>query len=80
MQDVHDRLSEQGILLHLEDDARNLLLQQGYDPANGARPLRRTIEKLVIRPLSDKILRSEFKPGDRIIARADMDGTLLFDV
>lgn len=80
MQDVHDRLSEQGILLHLEDDARQFLLNQGHDPAHGARPLRRTIERLVIRPLSDKILRGEFKPGDRIIASAGSDGVLHFEV
>ncbi len=80
MREVHERLSDQGILLHLEDDARQLLLEQGYDPSNGARPLRRTIERLIIRPLSDKILRSEFTPGDRVVARSRVDGTLSFEV
>ena len=78
MRDVYDRLSEQGVLLHLEDDARNLLIQQGYDPSNGARPLRRTIERLVIRPLSNRILRGEFSPGDRVVASIEADGTLKF--
>jgi ATP-dependent Clp protease ATP-binding subunit ClpC len=77
---VHERLNEQGVLLHLEDDARELLLRLGHDPANGARPLRRTIERLVTRPLSDKLLRSEFNVGDRVVARADVDGTLRFEV
>ncbi|MEL6269435.1 MAG: ATP-dependent Clp protease ATP-binding subunit, partial [Chloroflexota bacterium] len=80
MKEVHQRLNDQGILLHLEDDARQLLIRQGYDPANGARPLRRTIEKLVIRPLSDRILRSEFKPGDRIIASVDDNNEMSFEV
>ncbi len=79
MEDIHHRLSEQGILLHLEDDARTLLLREGYDPNNGARPLRRTLERLLVRPLSDRLLRDEFDVGDRIIVRAD-DNDLTFHV
>jgi ATP-dependent Clp protease ATP-binding subunit ClpC len=79
MQEVYARLNAQGVLLHLSDDARALILRDGYDPANGARPLRRTIERLITRPLSDKLLREAFKPGDRVIARAE-GGTLVFHV
>ncbi len=79
MKDIHHRLGEQGILLHLEDDARTLLLREGYDPNNGARPLRRTLERLLVRPLSDRLLRDEFDVGDRIIVRVD-ENDLTFHV
>ena len=80
MMDVHDRLNNQGIMLSLSDEARAMLLEEGYDPTNGARPLRRTVERLVTRPLSDKLLRSAFRPGDRVIALVNPDGTLRFEV
>ena len=79
MRDVHERLNNRGILLHLADDARALLLREGYDPANGARPLRRTIERLVTRPLSDRLLNEAFRPGDRVVANDAGDGTLSFE-
>ncbi len=79
MREVHDRLNNRGVLLHLSEDARALLLREGYDPANGARPLRRTIERLVTRPLSDRLLREAFRPGDRVIARDAGDGSISFE-
>ncbi len=79
MREVHKRLNSQGVLLHLSEDARALLLREGYDPANGARPLRRTIERLVTRPLSDSLLREAFRPGDRIVAHVAEDGSIRFE-
>ncbi|MEO0561854.1 MAG: ATP-dependent Clp protease ATP-binding subunit, partial [Chloroflexota bacterium] len=78
--EVHERLNQQGVMLHLTDEARAVILREGYDPDNGARPLRRTIERLIVRPLSDKLLRSEFAPGDRVIGRPAADHTLTFNV
>jgi ATP-dependent Clp protease ATP-binding subunit ClpC len=66
--DLHKRLEHQRLLLELSDDARELILRRGFDPINGARPLRRAIERLLTRPLSARILEEAFKPGDTILA------------
>lgn len=73
LSDLHDRLSEQQLELVLSEDARSLILQKGYDPINGARPLHRAIERLLTRPLSAKIVEDVFVPGDTIVAEADGD-------
>lgn len=80
LQDVYQRLSEQGILLHLTPEARQLILEAGHDPVNGARPLKRTVDRLIVRPLSDKLLRSTYQPGDRIIAKVSDERTLFFEI
>jgi ATP-dependent Clp protease ATP-binding subunit ClpC len=47
--------------------AKTWLAKEGYDPVFGARPLRRAIERHIENPLSTKLLRGEFSPGDTII-------------
>ena len=54
------------------------LAEQGYDPAFGARPLRRTLQKQVESPLSVKLLRGEFKSGDTVIVDYNEDEGLAF--
>ena len=49
--ELYERLNEQKLKLVLSDAARALILQRGYDPINGARPLHRAIERLLTRPL-----------------------------
>ena len=66
LRDVYERLTEQKLTLKLDESARALLLREGYDPANGARPLRRAISRLLTRPLSTAILNETFLPGDVI--------------
>ncbi len=66
MQDIGQRLFEQGVAVQLSEAARDWLAEKGYDPAFGARPLRRTLQRLVESPLSRKMIRGEFKPGDRL--------------
>lgn len=75
---VYRRLAEQGLTLKLADDARELILRVGHDPINGARPLRRAIERLITRPLSAKIVEETFEPGT-IIARAGDNDTVVFE-
>jgi ATP-dependent Clp protease ATP-binding subunit ClpC len=76
--EVYQRLEEQGLHLVLDSSARELLLKEGYDPANGARPLRRAVERLVTRPLSSALIEEIYKPGDtiRVVAR---DRMILFE-
>ncbi len=69
--DLLDRLSQQKLKLELSDDARALILKKGYDPASGARPLSRAIERLLTRPISTKIVEDAFQPGDIVLATAD---------
>ncbi len=67
MKEVKARLAEHGLNVELTEAARRWLAKEGYDPAFGARPLRRAIQKYVESPLSVKILRGEFQQGDTVI-------------
>ncbi len=67
MKEIAERLGEHGVIIELTDPARSWLAEQGYDPAFGARPLRRTLQKQVESPLSIKLLRGEFKEGDVVV-------------
>lgn len=62
-----DRLREREIEVEMTESAKELLIKEGYDPKYGARPLVRTLERLIENPISDKILEGEFAKGDRII-------------
>ncbi|MBI5951296.1 MAG: AAA family ATPase [Chloroflexi bacterium] len=63
MKEVQDRLNEHDITVQLSDAARSWLAKEGYDPAFGARPLRRAIQKYVESPLSVELLAGKFKDG-----------------
>ncbi len=69
---VEKLLAERHITLELTPAARELLLREGYDPAYGARPLRRTIQRLIQDPLALQILEGKVLPGDHV--RVDRDG------
>jgi ATP-dependent Clp protease ATP-binding subunit ClpC len=66
-------------VLELTPAAKTLIVREGTDPAYGARPLKRTIQRLVENPLARGLLRGEFRPGDHIVGDADpVSGTLVF--
>ncbi len=71
------RLEQQKITLDLSDSAKELLAREGYDPVYGARPLKRTIQKEILDPLSLDILEGKFHEGQRIRVDAK-DGALEF--
>jgi ATP-dependent Clp protease ATP-binding subunit ClpB len=71
LKNVEKLLAERQITLELTPAARELLLREGYDPAYGARPLRRTIQRMIQDPLALQILEGGVLPGDRI--RVDRD-------
>jgi ATP-dependent Clp protease ATP-binding subunit ClpB len=71
LQRLLTRLEKQNIRLALTDAARKLLAREGYDPAYGARPLKRVIQREILDPLSLEILDGRFVEGDRITADAD---------
>jgi ATP-dependent Clp protease ATP-binding subunit ClpA len=72
LKSVEKLLAERQITLELAPTAKTLLLAEGYDPAYGARPLRRTIQRLIQDPLAMQILEGAVLPGDHI--RVDRDG------
>ena len=72
------RIAERGIDVSLTDAARDLLGELGYDPAYGARPLKRVISKRLVDPLALALLKGEFAAGDRIAVDAE-DGGLSFE-
>jgi len=74
MNEVRERLGEHGVSIDLTDGARRWLARTGYDPAFGARPLRRAIQKFVESPLSIKILQGEFAEGDQVLVDIDEKG------
>ena len=67
MNEIQSRLSEHGLLVRLTESARKWLAKEGFEPAFGARPLRRALQKYVESPLSVQMLKGDFKPGDTVI-------------
>ena len=78
MKRLREQLKAKDVEIELTDAAKTLLAAQGYDQALGARPLRRTIQRLVEDPLAEKLLWKEFRAGQTIIVDA-AEGEILFD-
>ncbi len=77
--DLARRLADHDLALELTPAARAVIAREGNDPAYGARPLKRTIQRLVENPLARALLQGGFRPGDRIAVDADpIGGTLVF--
>jgi len=65
---LQSRLADLDLTLEISDEAMSIIVEQGYDPVFGARPLKRTIQQLLENPLSQKILAGDFLPGSTIKA------------
>jgi ATP-dependent Clp protease ATP-binding subunit ClpC len=78
MEQIRERLAEHGLSVELTDSAREWLAQEGYDPAFGARPLRRALQRHVESALSVKILQGEFNEGDAVVVDFDKDEGVIF--
>jgi len=63
---LKERIKDKHIDITLSDKAKSMLADKGFSPEYGARPIKRTIQKLIIDPLSMKILKGDFKEGDTI--------------
>jgi ATP-dependent Clp protease ATP-binding subunit ClpC len=63
---TRQRIAKQSITLHVSDAARALLAEHGYDPVYGARPLRRTVQRMLDDLLAESLLRRDFQPGDAV--------------
>jgi len=73
MKQLNGRLSEQDIAIELTDKARNFVIDGGYDPSFGARPLRRYLQKNVETLAARLILKGDVLPGDTIVIRVEND-------
>jgi len=72
---LRERLAERGLSLELTDEAKEVVAEAGWDPAYGARPLKRALQRLVENPLALRLLEGDFTEGDTI--RIDADGDRL---
>ncbi|MBQ3120416.1 MAG: ATP-dependent Clp protease ATP-binding subunit [Peptococcaceae bacterium] len=77
MKDLHKRLAEQNITMEVTAEAKAKLVEDGYDPAYGARPLRRTIQRQVEDPLAEDLLRGRYQAGDVVKVDVTKDGVVL---
>lgn len=75
--ELKKRLADRHIEVELTEKAKDLLVKEGYDPAYGARPLKRTIQRLVLNPLAVRVLAGEFREGDTVTVSAT-DGHITF--
>jgi ATP-dependent Clp protease ATP-binding subunit ClpC len=66
--DVQKRLAEQHVTLTIDSTAKAWLVREGYNPAYGARPLRRTIQRFVETPLARELMKNTYSEGDQIVA------------
>jgi ATP-dependent Clp protease ATP-binding subunit ClpB len=73
------RLKDRDLHLVIDDKAKDLLGELGYDPTYGARPLKRVIQKRLENPLAEQILSGKFLPGDAVCVHAGPTGELLLE-
>jgi ATP-dependent Clp protease ATP-binding subunit ClpB len=78
LQALAERVAERGVQIEVTDDAKTLIGNLGYDPAYGARPLKRVIQRQLVDKLALALLEGRFAPGDRVRVDA-RDGELAFD-
>jgi ATP-dependent Clp protease ATP-binding subunit ClpC len=72
---VRVQVAEHELQLELTDEAKELLVDKGWDPSMGARPLRRAIQRYVEDPLADEVLRQgEMAPGSTVMVSRNSDG------
>ena len=79
VEEVQERLSDRGISIELTESAKEWIAEKGFDPAFGARPLRRTVQRYVETPLARKVLAGEIGDGGRLTVDA-VEGELVFDI
>ena len=64
---IRESMAERELQLELSDAAKDLLVEKGWDPAMGARPLRRAIQRYIEDPLADFVLRAQVPPGSTVV-------------
>jgi ATP-dependent Clp protease ATP-binding subunit ClpC len=75
---VNEQAKSMNLVIELSASVKDLLVDQGYDPNLGARPLRRAVQRYIEDPLSEEFLLGRFQAGDRILADLDDNKTVIF--
>ena len=70
---VLERVKHRNLELHLDDQAKDFLVEKGHDPAYGARPMRRAVERYLEDPLAEELLKESLHPGEPIQVTLDPD-------
>jgi len=70
---VAARLKDKGVVIELNAEASAFLIEKGYEPVYGARPLRRAIERFLEDPIAEEIIRGKIKSGDRVVVGANKE-------
>jgi ATP-dependent Clp protease ATP-binding subunit ClpB len=73
---LRERLAERELDLELSEDFMHKLVEQGYDPVYGARPLKRAVQRMLENPLAQEILAGKFLPGQTILVKSADDQTV----
>jgi ATP-dependent Clp protease ATP-binding subunit ClpB len=76
---LRERLAERGVELELTDDAKAAIAEAGWDPAYGARPLKRAIQRMLENPLALELLEGRFAEGDTVRVDVGDEGKLVFE-
>ena len=76
---LNAHLIERGLTLELEEEVKEYIAEEGYDPAFGARPLKRTMQRLIEDPLSEEVLKGRFQEGGVIVVRREGDKVVFID-
>ncbi len=74
------RMKEQDVEVEVTDAAKEVVIKEGFDPAYGARPLKRAIQRLVEDRLSEEMLKNTFKKGEKVLVDADEEGIVITKV
>jgi ATP-dependent Clp protease ATP-binding subunit ClpB len=70
-------IEDRGLTIEISDGAKEILAKEGFDPAFGARPLKRALQRLIIDPLAIRLLEGQFKAGDVVFVNAGSDGKVV---
>jgi ATP-dependent Clp protease ATP-binding subunit ClpC len=71
MRHLRESMAERELQIELGEDAKDFLVEKGWDPAMGARPLRRAIQRYVEDPLADEVLRTKMEPGSTVVVERE---------
>ncbi|HMD51833.1 MAG TPA: AAA family ATPase, partial [Solirubrobacteraceae bacterium] len=71
---IRESMAERELQLELTEPAKDLLVEKGWDPSMGARPLRRAIQRYIEDPLADFVLREQLTPGATVVVDPDEEG------
>jgi len=76
LQRLTKMIAERGLTIEISETAKERIAREGYDPAFGARPLKRALQRMIIDPLAMRLLEGKFKPGDTVFVNGTPEGEL----